>query len=252
MVSLLTSRSTSKLTASLANLTCITLALSGSIGFAQSACSSDGVPPPRVLQERFISADCETCWSEHPVNATRPRSVALDWLVPSTQDNDAPLSAVASRDALVRLDALSSPKLANDKALQRDSRSLLKSGALRVAMGPAVGGYVGASIRWQPVSKTGQWTAWLALVETVPAGQDSTPVERNLVRNLLVLPFLSPLNEPDKLSKKEHLKFIESRSMSLPAGAQPERLRVVGWVENSQGHTVAIAQSICATAAKPH
>lgn len=210
------------------------------------------MPAPRVLQERFISADCETCWNEHPTSSTSPHSVALDWLVASAQGDDAPLSAVVTQDALVRLEALGSPVLDNDMTLQHDSRSLRKNGTLRVAIGPAVGGYVGTSIAWQPMASTGPWTAWLALVETVPAGENSTPVERNLVRNLLVLPFLRPLDEREKPSKKAPLKFLESRSMSVPAGAQPERLRVVGWVENSQGHIATIAQSICTTAAKPH
>jgi hypothetical protein len=33
--------------------------------------------------------------------------------------------------------------------------------------------------------------------------------------------------------------------MSIPEGAKPERLRVVGWVEDARGRVVAAAQSRC-------
>ena len=208
------------------------------------------VPAPRVLQERFISADCEACWGESPQHAARPHSVALDWLVPSAQGDDAPLSAVATRDAQVRLEALGNPLLASETGLQRDLHSLTKTGTLRVAMGPALGGYVGASIAWKPsfktVSRLGTWTAWLALVETVPAGTEGTPVERNLVRNMLTHTW----DGHRDLSKKEPFTFLESRLMSVPAGAQSERLRVIGWVQrvgaSGQPQVASIAQSRCA------
>src|SRR3989344_3504619 len=37
---------------------------------AQASCSSDGFPQPVAIFERFISADCEACWSDA---ATPPR-----------------------------------------------------------------------------------------------------------------------------------------------------------------------------------
>jgi hypothetical protein len=33
--------------------------------------------------------------------------------------------------------------------------------------------------------------------------------------------------------------------MSIPEGANPKRLRVVGWVEDARGRVVATAQSRC-------
>ena len=33
--------------------------------------------------------------------------------------------------------------------------------------------------------------------------------------------------------------------MYFPEGAQPERLRTVGWVQDAQGRVVAAAQSVC-------
>jgi hypothetical protein len=38
----------------------------------------------------------------------------------------------------------------------------------------------------------------------------------------------------------------ESRPMRIPEGAQPERLRVIGWVEDARGRLVAAARSACA------
>ena len=34
--------------------------------------------------------------------------------------------------------------------------------------------------------------------------------------------------------------------MNIPEGARPERLRVIGWVEDAQGRLLAVAQSRCA------
>jgi hypothetical protein len=51
------------------------------------------------LVDRFISADCADCWTRQPALRAGPRAVALDWIVPGTQQEDAPLSAAASRDA---------------------------------------------------------------------------------------------------------------------------------------------------------
>ena len=39
------------------------LALSSNL-HAQSFCASDGQPRPLQLMERFINADCETCWTD--------------------------------------------------------------------------------------------------------------------------------------------------------------------------------------------
>jgi hypothetical protein len=107
---------------------------------------------------------------------------------------------------------------------------------LRVARGIALGGYMGASIELTgsaPFAR-GPLTAWLLLAETIPAGTDGTPVARLLVRNAL------------KVHWGANAHRFESRPMSLPTGANPQRLRVVGWVENAQGNVVASAASVCA------
>ena len=41
------------------------------------------------------------------------------------------------------------------------------------------------------------------------------------------------------------MKWMETRSMRIPEGAQAERLRLVGWVQDAQGSVLAAAQSTC-------
>lgn len=195
---------------------------------AQVACSSEGQPAPTALLERFISADCEACWSDTQAALPRPGAVALDWIVPGAAGDDAPLSAAARQDSLDRLQAKGQASIPTTIPLQ-------PSLVLRVARGPALGGYIGTSIALQAQKASdGLLTAWLALVETIPAGTDGTAVERNLVRNTLVLDWSAP---------GEHL---EIRPLSIPAGAQATRLRVIGWVEDASARVVAVAQSVCA------
>lgn len=204
-----------------------------------SSCSSDGQPAPAALLERFINADCEACWSDAQPPAPGTGEVALDWVVPGTRGDDAPLSAAARREGQARLRALRRDVPANSSSV----RSLAKPDRhkLRVAHGLPVNNYIGASIELQP-GAGGPWTAWLALVETIPAGVEGTPVERNLVRNVLQPAW--DVRRP--LSKAERARLFESRPMNIPEGANPDRLRVVGIVEDRQGRIVALAQSRCA------
>lgn len=205
---------------------------------AQSSCSSDGQPQPVGLLERFINADCESCWSD--ASATQPGSgeLALDWIVPGSRGDDAPLSAAASRDALVRLEALGRP--APPQAGSSHHKVQRASRRVRVAHGLPFNGYIGTSIELKP-GGGGPWKAWLLLVETIPAGSEGTPVARNLVRNAL-----QPAWHGERpLSKEEQRRLFESRPMSIPEGANPKQLRVVGWAEDARGRVVAVAQSRC-------
>lgn len=205
---------------------------------AQSFCSSDGQPPPSALLERFISADCEACWSEAGPMAA-PGELALDWIVPGSKGSDAPLSAAAIRDATWRLEALQRDAPAASDVLRHVVQAARPG--LRVSHGLPFNGYVGASIEL-PSPGPGQWTAWLLLVETVPPGADGTPIERNLVRNSLQ----SSWGGTGPLSQQEVSRLYESRPMAIAEGARPSRLRVVGWVEDARGRLRAIAQSRCA------
>ena len=116
--------------------------------------------------------------------------------------------------------------------------------ALRVAHGPALGGYVGASIELTlPPTQQLQTPlqAWLVLVETLPAGFEGSPVPRNLVRNV----FQPTWNKRDALSNSERLSFKEIRPLNIPQGAKSERLRVLGWVQDATGRVTIAAESIC-------
>src|SRR4051794_37570783 len=73
---------------------------------APSYCASDGQPRPAALMERFINADCASCWRDARTPRPGRGEVALDWIVPGSRGDDAPLAAAASRDALARLEAL--------------------------------------------------------------------------------------------------------------------------------------------------
>ncbi len=208
---------------------------------AQSSCSSDGQARPVALVERFINADCRDCWSDASTPRARRGEVALDWVLPGSQGEDAALSAVASRDGVKRLEALG---LAPPAGSNSRTTAVTPQGRLRVAHGLPVSGYIGASVELQrlpPAGTPAPWTAWLALVETIPAGTEGSPVPRNLVRNLL-----QPLWDGRKpLSKDEHPGWQESRAMDIPAGTDPARLSVVGWVQDAGGRVFAAAQSRC-------
>ena len=76
---------------------------------AQSVCSSYGQRQAAGLHERFINADCAGCWTAGGTPAARPGELSLDWVLPGSQGDDAPLSAVARRDGMERLQVLGLP-----------------------------------------------------------------------------------------------------------------------------------------------
>jgi hypothetical protein len=169
------------------------------------------------------------------------RTLALDWIVPGRLGDDAPLSAAASRDALARLQTLRRPAPRTQLAVSTPVAG--RGGAtVRVAHGVALGGYIGASIEARrPPSDRQPATAVLLLVETIAAGSDGTPIERNLVRNMLQAPW----NGDSSLQKQKQISWLERRPLSIPEGADPQRLRVVGWLQDERGRLLAAAQSAC-------
>lgn len=223
-------------------LLAVALAAPGFAAQAQSFCASDGQPRPVQLMERFIHADCDTCWTDAATPVPASNAVALDWVVPSRQGDDAPLSAVATRDALARLEALGQGVPAESKTILHAVKGI-KGAALRVAHGLPVADYLGASIELKPLSPAARkpLTAWLALVETLPAGTEGSPVDRNLVRNVISLNW----DGRKQLLKDEQKRLFESRSMNIAPAANPDRLRVVGWVEDEKGQVLLAAQSRC-------
>lgn len=209
----------------------------------QSVCSSDGQAQPQALMERFVNAECDTCWSDPATPPAPKEALALDWIVPSPLGDAAALSAAASRDALLRLESLS-----REKPATQSSQTVPVIGwpnaSLRVAHGVALGGYLGASIELTlPASDLVNWPlqTWLVLVEALPTGVADSPVPRNLVRNVL-----QPLwNKGNTLLISEQLNFKEMRALNIPEGANPQRLRVVGWVQDAGGKILTTAESSC-------
>ena len=226
------------------HLACLLLFTTATLGAqAQSSCSSDGQRTPVAVVERFTSADCENCWSDTTARPAPPRTLVLDWIVTSPRGDEAPLSAAATRDANDRLAALHRAAPTTSHTIQTPVAK--RPYRMRVAHGLPFNGYIGASmelpqseVRPVPLPVTG----WLVLVETIAAGTEGTPVERNLVRNSLTRTW----DGRHQLSKDEQKRLWESRPMGLGATAQPERLRVVGWVEDAQGRIITAAQSRCA------
>ena len=244
-------------TAAFVGLSALAVQLCNGSAWAQSSCASDGQRPLAALVERFISADCDTCWADPATPRVKAGELALDWIVPSAKGDGAPLSAAASRDALARLQALrmQAPATATSARHSIASPPTARALTLRVAHGVALGGYMGTSIELKPARGAAlprqPLTAWLLLVEQVPVDTDGTPVARNLVRNAL----LSSWNINSTLLTSEHsgrrqppmpTRLYESRPMSIPAGTNPDHLRVVGWVEDANGRVIASAASVCA------
>ena len=207
-------------------------------GLAQSLCSSDGQPAARVLRERFISADCESCWSHTPARAATRGELALDWIVPSQRGADAALSAAATRDAGSRLEGLA--RAFGTEKLDLASPVAGAAGRLRVAHGLAFNGYLGTSISFKPGPRAPDGlSAWVVLVETIAAGTEGTPIERNLVRNTLQLDWSRPARATGQRG------WSEARPLSIPEGARAERLRLIGWVQDRRGRILQLAQSRC-------
>jgi hypothetical protein len=257
-------------TMSIASKASLGLAFALGIGFsnlaqAQSSCSSDGQSAPAALLERFISADCDACWAKASLPQPSVGQAALDWIVPSPKGDDAALSAAATRDAQARIEALKLPWTATNanmqtSAVQKTSPQSAAANAaapkLRVAHGLPFNGYIGTSIELtlplmqadaaKPPSPSSSQDlfAYLVLVETLPAGAEGSDVARNLVRNVLITPWRMA-DELGKVNKEGFKPFFESRPISIPSGVNPERLRVMGWVQDAAGKVLATAQSRC-------
>ena len=204
---------------------------------AQSVCSSDGQRPAAGLRERFINADCAGCWTAAGTPAARSGELSLDWVLPGDQGDDAPLSAVARRDGLERLQALGLLLPAGQS--QRSARVAgPQIWRLRVAHGIAFNGYLGVSIEFKhqgaAPAKDQPLTGWLALVETLPADTEGSPLERQLVRGLFTTDW-----------DRRQSGAVLSRSMAVSEGVNPERLSLVGWLENTRGELLTAVRSRC-------
>jgi hypothetical protein len=202
---------------------------------AQALCTSDEVPQPRAVLERFINADCEECWRDPRTPAPAANTIALDWIAPGRKGDDAPLSAVALAEAAERLRSLG-------RRLPERSAAVtsLRTGAalpLRVAQGAAFNDYVGTAIELKQPGRE-SWDAWLLLVESLPAGTEGSPVARNVVRNVF---------RPDwvKVPARDRGELAEARTMQIHEGAKPQRLRLVAMLQDARGRIRAISRTEC-------
>lgn len=197
-------------------------------------------PPaaPTLMLERFVPADCEKCWAASPPSpgstlTERERVFALDWIVPSAARGDeAPLAAAAVAEARER--ATRAGSLSADEALSVARPIPRRSGALKLEItdGPALNGYVALRFvaRTNGGALPGGIAGYMALVERVPAGEEGSPVDRQLVR-AQVGPL--PLDGLRAGVPIEHFRAIR-----LPETAKAERLAAVAWVERGEQQRV--------------
>ncbi len=204
---------------------------------AKALCTSDNVAPPAAVLERFINADCATCWQDPATpSPASAGTVVLDWVVPGRKGDEAPLSTVATGEAVERLQLLGRqvPEHSDAVTTRREGGRL----GLRLAQGGAFNDYVGASIELESPGRQ-PWRAWLLLVEQLPAGTEGSPVARNLVRNVFRPEWAPPAaRSPGRLA--------ETRAMQIHEGAQPGRLRLVAVLQDARGRIRAIRRTECA------
>lgn len=202
---------------------------------ARALCTSDGVAPAQAVLERFTSADCAECWRDAATPGPAANTLALDWIVPGRQGDDAPLSVVASDEAVERL-----RWLGREPPGRSATVTTIRSGdpvPLRLAQGDAVNDYVGTAIELKEPGRE-PWQAWLLLVEQLPAGTEGSPVPRNLVRNVF---------RPDWTAGTARAPGLlaETRAMQIHDGARPQRLRLVALLQDGRGRLRAIARTEC-------
>lgn len=199
-----------------------------------AACPGPGAP----LAERFIAADCTGCWAA--ADAPTAAGWQLDWITPV--DDNAPMAGAALTDAGDRLQRTGAaiPTAEAPRLLRRSSVQARPGLSMRVGAGPAWRGYFGLQLSLLAPPRT-VWpagtTAWLALVELLPAGSEGNAAPRALVRSVAG-PL--PLDSAVPGQRLTHL-----RALRWPETAQPERLQARAWLESADGRILAMAADRC-------
>lgn len=197
-------------------------------------------PCPRIagaVLERFISAECEACWTDPSVARPDAGEWLLDWIVPSARGEAAPLSSAAPVEARGRVERAMKAALTDDRAsVQRTPARGASSLQLSVLSGPAWNGYFGVRIDGSGRAPAGS-AAWVALVESVASGTDGTAAPRELVRTVS-----GPLTPPELRQGKPWQHLL---AMRWPETAKASRLRARAWIEDARGHIVAMAGERC-------
>jgi hypothetical protein len=199
-------------------------------------------PTPTAWLERALRADCLDCWQAAPSGdpaVTNPRTLVLDWILPTA--DDAPLAIAALPEAAERfpaaVPAVAVPPVATPPAGPQRLPAPPAGVRLEVGSGLAWNGYVGVSFDLTlarrsalPVNAVG----YLALVERIPAGSDGSGQARQLVRSVAGPLSLQP---PASGRRVQHLV-----GMRLPPNGDVARLGAVGWVE-TVAHRVLLASA---------
>lgn len=218
----------------------LTTASAITLAAADDDVSDAKTPCPRasaVVLERFISAECEDCWSDASVARPGAGQWLLDWIVPSARGDDAPLSSAAPAEARERARRALKTGVADDRiSLQRSAARSEPTVQLRVTSGPAWSGYFGVQVDTSGRAVAGA-NVWVALVESVGAGTDGSAVPRELVRTVAG-PFM-----PAELRSGKPWRALQA--MRWPETAKPARLHARAWIEDAGGRIVAMAGERC-------
>jgi hypothetical protein len=198
---------------------------------ATTACPGAGA----AVVERFLSADCPDCWSAAADGQAPPAAWSFDWITPA--GDDAAMSAAALPEALLRAQRAGAvPPPGGQRSARQAARAQPAGLRLRVESGPAWQGYLGLQLEFVGRPPAGA-SAWLALVELLPAGSDGSPQPRQLLR---AVSGPLPLDNTVPSRAMHHLA-----AMRWPDGARPERLQARGWIETSDGRLLAVAADRC-------
>jgi hypothetical protein len=187
-----------------------------------------------MVLERFIPADCQTCWQGTLADATRPQAITLDWIVPAA--HDAPMASASLPEARERADA--APRSTPASPTRRRIHVLpTRVPALQIVHGPAWNGYIALQLTVTRSSALPAGAvAYAALVERVPAGSEGTAIERQLVRAAV-----GPLSLAELVREP---RVVHLRAVLVPDTDRPERLTSVAWIETAGGRVIAAARAL--------
>ena len=207
----------------------------------------------KAVHETFMRADCMDCWKGKPLyDAASPERETewfMDWIVPTADDADmAPGALSESVDRLERTGArplhLPATLTAEERAtapFQIDAARALEPPSARhrfyVHSSLPHNGYMGVQLHAAGVWPAGS-TAWIALVELIPAGVRDTPVPRRLVRVVV-----GPLAMPAGPGAKNAIAPLYG--LRWPENAHPDQLVATAWVENADGRITQMASDRC-------
>jgi len=190
-----------------------------------------------AVLERFISAECEACWSDASAVQPAQGEWLLDWIVPSRRGDAAPLASAAPAEAGDRARRSLPAGPADSRiAVHRSAARRASPLQFSVISGPAWYGYIAVQLDASGRVAAGS-SAWVALVETIAAGTEGTPVPRELVRTLA-----GPL-PAEELRRGQPWQY--QLAMRWPETAKPARLRARAWIEDARGRIVAMTGERC-------